>query len=203
MTQLAELGRVRLDELTTLEILPPRNAQSKGTLDLKAGAMYYFTRDRPREFEVQTPQALAASRGTEFLVSIEPTGREVFTVFDGEVELTNTLGGVLLAHGEQGVVEPGQPPRKTAVIETTRIVQWWLYYAAVVDPRELSFSPSQQEALAASLKSYQQGDLLQALKDYPEGRIPENDDERTYYAALLLSVGQVKEAETLLRSMNS
>src|SRR5258708_2427346 len=48
MVQLAELGRVRLDELTTLEILPPRSPGSKGTLDLKSGAIYFFTRDRPR-----------------------------------------------------------------------------------------------------------------------------------------------------------
>jgi hypothetical protein len=62
MVQLAELGRVRLDELTTLEILPPLSQGSKGTLDLKSGAIYFFTRDRPREFDIQTPQALAASR---------------------------------------------------------------------------------------------------------------------------------------------
>src|SRR5882672_1316137 len=140
MTQLAELGRVRLDELTTLEILPPRNAQSKGTLDLKAGAMYFFTREKPREFEIQTPQALAASRGTEFLVAIEPSGREVFTVYDGVVELANPLGTVIVNRGEQGIVESGRPPRKTAVIQTSRIVQWWLYYPAVLDPAGLSFT---------------------------------------------------------------
>src|SRR5215207_4133819 len=47
MVRLVELGRVRLDQLTTLEILPPRNEKSKGTLDLKTGAIYFFTRDRP------------------------------------------------------------------------------------------------------------------------------------------------------------
>ena len=202
MVQLVQLGRVRLDELTTLEILPPLNPGSKGTLDLKSGAMYFFTRDRPREFDIRTPQALAASRGTEFLVSIEPTGREVFTVFDGEVELTNALGAVSLAHGEQGVVDPGQPTRKTAVLQTTRIVQWWLYYAAVLDPDDLRLSREQQQALAKSLEAYREGDLLQALKDYPEGRTPENDDERTFHAALLLTVGQVAKAEGLLRSTN-
>src|SRR5215204_3955856 len=88
LVRLIELGRVRLDELTTLEILPPRNPNSKGTLDLKAGAIYFFTRDRPREFEIRTPQALAASRGTEFLVSLQDSGREVFTMFDGEAEVS-------------------------------------------------------------------------------------------------------------------
>ena len=203
MVQLAELGRVRLDELTTLEILPPRSPGSKGTLDLKSGAIYFFTRDRPREFDIQTPQALAASRGTEFLVSLEPNGREVFLVYDGEVELSNPLGRVLVNKGEQGVVEPGQPPRKTAVIQATRIVQWWLYYAAVLDPDELSLSPAQQQALAQSLEAYRRGSLLQALKNYPPGRQPENEAEQVYLAALLLSVGQVENAGRLLSGTNA
>jgi tetratricopeptide (TPR) repeat protein len=203
MVQLAELGRLRLDEQTTLEILPPRNPDSKGTLDLKSGAIYFFTRDRPREFDIQTPHALAASRGTEFLVSIEPAGREVFLVYDGEVELSNPLGRVLVGKGEQGIVEPGQPPRKTAVIQSTRIVQWWLYYAAVLDPDELSLDQEQQQVLAKSLAAYRQGSLLQALKEYPAGRTPENDDEQVFLAALLLSVGQVESAEQLLSPTNS
>jgi Flp pilus assembly protein TadD len=203
MVQLVELGRVRLDELTTLEILPPRNTKSKGTLDLKAGAMYFFTRDRPREFEIQTPQALAASRGTEFLVALEPDGRELFVVYDGEVELTNTLGSVVVKPGEQGIVEPGQPPRKTAVIQSRRIVQWWLYYPAVLDPTELALTAAQKEVLAKSLDAYRQGDLLQAVQDFPEGRTPENDDERVFHAALLLSVGQVEQAGSLLATTNS
>lgn len=203
MVQLVDLGRVRVDERTTLEILPPRNPKSKGTLDLKAGAMYFFTRDRPREFEIQTPQALAASRGTEFLVSLEPDGRELFVVYDGEVELTNTLGSVIVLPGEQGIVAPGEAPRKTAVIESKRIVQWWLYYPAVLDVNELSLSPAQRAALTDSLAAYQQGDLLNALKEYPAGRIAENDDERIFHAALLLSVGQVTQAEALLTNVNS
>ena len=203
MVQLVELGRVRLDELTTLEVLPPRNTKSKGTLDLKAGAMYFFTRDRPREFEIQTPQALAASRGTEFLVALEPNGREVFAVFDGEVDLTNNLGSVIVQPGEQGIVEPGQAPRKTAVIQSQRLIQWWLYYPAVLDPAELEFTTPQREALAGSLQSYQSGDLLQALENFPEGRTPENDSERIFRSALLLSVGQVQAAESLLANVDS
>src|ERR1022692_2950219 len=36
--RLAELGRLRVNELTTLEILPPKATTSKATIDLKAGA---------------------------------------------------------------------------------------------------------------------------------------------------------------------
>src|SRR5690348_4308505 len=74
---LAQLGRLRVNELTTLEILPPKAATSKATLDLKAGALYFFTRDKPREFLLQTPSAVGASRGTEFLATVEPSGRTV------------------------------------------------------------------------------------------------------------------------------
>lgn len=203
LLQLAELGRVRLDELTTLEMLPPRNARSKGTLDLKAGALYFFTRDRPREFEIQTPQALAASRGTEFAITLDPAGRETFLVYDGEVDIANALGRVIVTRGEQGIVEPGLPPRKTAVIQSSRQVQWWLYYAAVLDPRELPFTPAQQQALAGSLEAYQQGDLLRALENFPAGRSAESDGERLFHAALLLPAGQVEKSESLLAGANS
>jgi tetratricopeptide (TPR) repeat protein len=203
LVQLMGLGRLRLQEQTTLEVLPPRNTKSKGTLDLKSGLMYFFTRDRPQEFEVQTPKALAASRGTEFLVAIEPSGRERFQVFDGEVEVSNPLGTVTVFRGEEGVVDAGQPPRKTAVIESSRIVQWWLYFAAVVDADELSLTDSQRRALAGSLDAYRQGDLPHALETYPAGRTPENDAEKVFYAQLLLSIGQVEKADTLLVSNNT
>ncbi len=202
MVQLAELGRVRLDELTTLEILPPRNSESKGTLDLKAGAMYFFTRGRPREFLIQTPNALAASRGTEFLVASEPAGRTVFTVFDGEVQLSNALGSIVLTNGEQGVAQAGQAPVKTPVLQATNIIQWWLYYPGVLDADELPLTPDERGVLTMSLAAYKSGALKQALENYPTGRIPRSEAERIYYAGLLLSVGQVDQAERLLATVD-
>src|SRR5258706_9530041 len=202
LVQLVGLGRLRLQEQTTLEVLPPRNTKSKGTLDLKSGAIYFFTRDRPREFEVETPRALAASRGTEFLVAIDPTGREHFQVFDGEVEVSNNLGRVTVFRGEEGIVDPGQAPRKTAVIESSRIVQWCLYFAAVLDADEIALTETQRAAFAQSLNSYRRGDLQRALETYPAGRIAENDAGKSFYAQLLLSLGQVEKADNLLGSNN-
>src|ERR1051326_4252237 len=105
--RLAELGRLRVNELTTLEILPPKTSTNKVVLDLKAGAIYFFTREKPREFLLQTPYAIGASRGTEFLATVEPSGRTVLTVFDGEVDFFNPLGSITLTNGEQGTVLPG------------------------------------------------------------------------------------------------
>ncbi len=196
--QLAELGRLRVNELTTLEILPPRATTTKATLDLKSGAIYFFTRDKPREFLIQTPHVVAASRGTEFLVTIEPGGRSVFDVFDGEVELSNPLGTVVLAAGEQGAAQAGQPPFKTAVIQAVSVVQWWLYYPGVLHLDDLPLTAAEQSALALSLDDYRQGDLPAALRNYPAGRVPQSEAEHVFHATLLLSAGQVSQAEQQL-----
>src|SRR5437762_1702107 len=119
--RLAELGRLRMNELTTLEILPPKETTSRATLDLRDGAIYFFTRDKPREFLIQTPHAIGASRGTEFVVQVQPR-QTLLTVFDGEVTLTNPQGSLVLTNGEQASVLPGQAPVKTAVIQATNIV---------------------------------------------------------------------------------
>jgi Flp pilus assembly protein TadD len=195
--QMAELGRLRMNELTTVEVLPPKETTSRATLDVLAGAIYFFTREKPREFLIQTPHAIGASRGTEFAVQVQP-GQTLFTVFDGEVTLENPQGSIVLTNGEQGSVLPGQAPVKTAVIQATNIVQWWLYYPAVLDLQELPFSAPEGAALGASTNAYLSGNLRGALEAYPAGRTPQSDTERVYYAGLLLSVGQVDKADALL-----
>lgn len=200
--RLSELGRVRLNELTTVEILPPKETTSKATFDVMAGAIYFFTRDKPREFLVQTPHAIGASRGTEFVVEVQP-GQTLVTVFDGEVSLTNPQGSLVLTNGEQGTVLSGQAPVKTAVVQATNIVQWWLYYPAVLDLRELPFPPADAAVLGPSTNAYLSGDLRGALQAYPAGRSPQSDVERAYYAGLLLSVGQVDKADALLNRLTN
>lgn len=202
MVQLAELGRMRINELTILEILPPRENRSKAVLDLKAGAMYFFTRERPREFLIQTPHALAASRGTDFSVRLTDDGQTLFDVFDGEVELTNSLGSVILRSGEEGAAAAGQAPRKTAVIQASSVIQWWLYYPAVIDPHEFPLSPAERAALTNSLIAYSRGDLLSAIDRYPVNRTPQTDAERLYLAAISLAVGRVAVARDLLPQIN-
>src|SRR5262249_40372297 len=124
----------------------------------------------------------------------------VLTMFDGAVELANEFGAVQLRNGEQGVVEPGRAPVKSPVIDAVNIIQWCLYYPGVLDVDELRFDAGEQSALQSSLNAYRSGDLLLALAAWPGGRQPNSDAEKTYYAALLLAVGKVEQAETVLPS---
>src|SRR4051812_44296900 len=52
--RLTDLSVLQIDELTTIEILPPPGAAADTPgLDVKAGQLYFFSRDKPREMQLQ------------------------------------------------------------------------------------------------------------------------------------------------------
>src|SRR5205814_6429696 len=125
--RLSNLTVLRVNELTTLQIQPASEPGKQSALDLKNGAAYFFSRERPTEMEFRTPLASGAIRGTEFNIAVADDGKTAVTLIDGEVALSNDKGAVDLKSGEQGTVEPGKAPTKTAVIEAVNIIQWCLY----------------------------------------------------------------------------
>jgi Tfp pilus assembly protein PilF len=81
----------------------------------------------------------------------------------------------------------------------------------VLDLRDLPLSGEQEQSLADSLSAYRSGDLLGALAEFPgdrrreieDGRSKVSEAERVYYAALLLSVGQVEQTEAALSKLSA
>jgi Flp pilus assembly protein TadD len=199
--RLSDLSVQSIGENSLFEIKPLSDPNIEAEFSLWRGLLYLLNRDRPGKHRFITPTATAATRGTEFVLEVEEdTGRTTLTVLEGEAELSNAAGALILASGEQGVALLGQRPTKTAVLDTTSVVQWCLYYPGVLDLDELELAPAEQTALADSLAAYRSGDLLQAVTAYPADRAPASDREKIYLAALLLAVGQVKETEALLDS---
>ena len=199
----SELSVVRVSELTSMEIQPPATATSKPQMELRSGAAYFFSREKPSEIQFRTPVASGAIRGTEFNLAVAEDGKTELALLDGEVDLSNAQGSATLKSGELGTATPGSAPTKTPLINAINVIQWVLYYPAVVDIDELPLSDSEKRALDQSLVSYRQGDLLSALTGYPEGRSPASDGERTLRAALLLAAGRVDQAEADLKNLNS
>ena len=200
--RLSDLSVLRVNENTVLEI----RSQSEGQgsiLDLKSGSCYFFNRSKPASLQFRTPLISGAIRGTEFNLAATENGPTRVTLFEGEVALNNAKGNLVLQSGEQGVVDPGQAPRKTAVLHAINIIQWSLYYPAVLDPDELDLTQIEQTTLADSLAAYRSGDLLAALGRYPENHQPASDAGRVYHAALLLAVGQVEQTEADLKSLQA
>ncbi len=196
--RLSDLTVLRVNELTTLQIRAPQQPGKQSMLDLSSGSAYFLSREKPAEQEFRTPLTSGAIRGTEFNIAVADDGRTVVTLIDGQVSLSNTLGQVDMGSGEQGIVDPGKPPVKTAMIEAINIIQWCLYYPGVLDADELELTADEKQALSASLSAYASGDLLQAVAQYPADRSPASDSDRVYRAATLLSAGQVGQAENLL-----
>ena len=198
--QLSDRSIVRLDELTTLEILPPRNAEKK-RFGLTRGALYFFNREKPADMEFDTPLAAGAIRGTEFLLEVADNSATHLALIDGLVSLKSATEEINLQRGEELQLAPGQPAQKTALVNATAKIQWALYYPAIVNPDELSFDAAEQTALAEVLKNYRAGDLLAALASWPASPAADSDGVKILHAQLLLAVGRVNEAEPLLANL--
>jgi tetratricopeptide (TPR) repeat protein len=201
--ELSDRSILRVNELTTLEIRPPQSPGANTSFEMKGGAGYFFNRERPGAVEFRTPLASGAIRGTEFHLLVAENGRTEVTLIDGLVDLGNELGTANLVSGEQGIVEPGQPPRKTAMLDASSIIQWVLYYPAIIDADELGLSDAEKAALSDSLAAYRAGDLLAAQTSYLDNRQPTSDAEKVYRAATLLAVGQVAPATQLLQNVST
>lgn len=200
--RLSNLSLLRVDELTTLEIQPPDQAGHHASIDLGSGAAYFFNRDKPSETQFRTPSASGAIRGTEFNLSVTANGHMELALLDGEVALTNQQGTLQVQTGEMALADPGQPLKKTALINAVNIIQWTLYYPAILDPDELELSADVRDTLKSSLDSYRSGDLLSALANYPADRAPASESEQVYHAALLLAAGRVDGAQQLLQNVS-
>jgi len=100
--------------------------------------------------------------------------------------------------GLLGIATPGHLPTKTAVIEAVNIIQWCLYYPAILDLGDLRFEPEAPDKLKQSLARYREGNLLLALATCPSAIQPISDSETIYRSALMLAVGKVDEAQALL-----
>ena len=201
LLRLSNLTDFPVGELTQLEVSVEERPRI--TVRVLRGLIYFFHRDKPDEFQVDTPTVSGVVRGTEFTLQVAEDGESKFQVLDGELALTNALGALTLRRGEEGVAAAGKSPRKTAVITAAAAadaVQWCLYYPGILNPEELHFSTEAHLALKESLAAYRSGDLPGALVRYPDPREPSSDEERIYFAAVLLAVGEAAKAERLLAS---
>jgi len=188
-----------LGPLSEIEILPQK--QKQGGLNLLQGLMSFFHRDEPGRIQVITKGAHASVEGTEFVIraglASEPEASLV-SVIDGVVRLSNEHGTLTLTNNQEARVEAGTKPVRTAGFLANNVLQWALYYPAVLDLDDLPLAPDVSATLADSLQAYRKGDLLAALALYPGERVAASDAERVYHAALLLSVGEVARAEAML-----
>jgi len=200
--RLSDLSVLRVDEKTVLE-LRSRDDNNGSLLDLLSGSTYFLNRSKPNQLQFRTPLVSGAIRGTEFVLTAADDGPSTVTLLDGEVALHNPQGELVLHSGEQGTIEPGQAPRKTAVLNANNIIQWSLYYPAVVDPDEIAFNDQDRAAVGPAFEAYRRGDLLGARNSLTPASPSASDQQRLFDAALLLAVGQVDQTVAALKALQT
>ncbi|HEY3760270.1 MAG TPA: FecR domain-containing protein [Verrucomicrobiae bacterium] len=203
LLRLSNLSVLRVGELMEYQLEPAQNENGKPTLHVSSGAAYFFSREQPEQIQFDTAVASGAIRGTEFALNVAADGRTTVALMDGAVDLANHQGSISLSSGDEAVIDAGAAPRKTAMLDAANIIQWTLYYPAILDPAELGLDAAHQQILSGSLAAYRSGDLPGALREYPAGRQPDSPAEKIYYANLLLSAGLVDQCEAQLPSTST
>lgn len=202
--QLSDRSVIRLSELTTLEILPPRDGGKK-RFNLPSGSLYFFNREKPADVEFDTPMAAGAIRGTEFLLesTLAVSGQPVLhlALVDGLVSLHHAGGETSVKAGDDLRWTSGEPPRITALVNANAIIQWALYYPAAVVPDDLNLEEVESAELRPVLTAYRAGNLVGALGAWPKSFAAASAGAKVLRAQLELAVGRVTEAEHLLRDV--
>ena len=193
--ELSTGGVLRVSELTSLKIQAPPAGQAGGRskIDFGQGVAYFFSRSE-NEADIETPTASLNIRGTEFLMEVGADGKTTISLIDGAVGVSNAFGKIDLVNGEQAIAEKGRAPRKTAFLDASERIQWFLYYPGIADPS--SFAGLKKGRFQNSLSAYAAGDLLKALTLLPA---PASPEEHCYSAAVKLASGRIDEVEADLR----
>jgi len=186
---------INLNQNTTLNFPAPLANTSSWFINLLEGTAFFRSRQQ-QQLNIQTPFINAVHEGTEFLVTVSKQ-QATISVFDGQVSASNKLGKVSIKKGFKGVANNNAPPRlQTLKVNLEDAVQWTLYYPPIIDIQD------HQSTFQPALNAYQQGNIQQAiaLLDSTTEK-PTNTSYLSLKSSLLLSIGRVDEASTLLDSL--
>jgi tetratricopeptide (TPR) repeat protein len=129
--------QLRLNQNSMLQIKEVSPSGEPTKLELTQGRVW--TQAKRKEYTapppgsvpavtVQTPNAIAAIRGTDWELAVDKDGSALLTVLSGEVEFYNDFGRVSVKPNEQAHVEKGKAPVKTLLTNARDRVQWVTAY---------------------------------------------------------------------------
>jgi tetratricopeptide (TPR) repeat protein len=196
--RLEDTGQViRLDQGTTLRVLPPRRP-GRPLLDLPRGIIELFS-PAARPLDVQTPYVTAGVEGTEFFVAVNPARKIAeIGVIEGRVAVENAQGRLSLGAGEAAAAQPGMAPRRIEIRPLDQ-VRWAIFYPPAMWELPAAGAPL-DPAVYRAWQAWRAGDLRTAVRQInaissTNGLNPVSLD---YLAALLISLGRADEARRLL-----
>ena len=199
--RLTDRSVVRVGPLSHVRVLQPLPRQI--SFELIVGKLFKFGREDPSRITIQTAAVSAAVDGTEFNVQVNAEDDMTrLDLFDGKVTLSNAHGKLGLISGQAAEAIPGQAPIRVRPLPGINVIQWNLYYPAVVYLDDLYLPETVQLDLAETLNAYRAGNLAAALARYPVNRTPVQAAEKLFLAGLLLAAGDLVSAEEWLETLS-
>lgn len=115
---------LKINENSTFTIQITEEKEMKNAIDLFIGEIFSKIMVEGVKFEMHTPVAVAAVRGTEFNTKVKEDKLTSFLVYKGIVEVWNELGSVTLTKAKRTVVRPNQAPQPPEEVDLELEPQW-------------------------------------------------------------------------------
>lgn len=152
--------QLRLNQNSMLQIKEVASSGAPTRLDLKAGRAWMQSKGPAANVVIDTPNATAAIRGTEWELDVDPAGKTMLAVFSGSVEFSNPQGSVTVGMNEAALAQAGKAPVKIVLTNPRDRVQW--VNAFTIDTRRYAEAAMTTPAIRPALVAIEQGNLARA-----------------------------------------
>jgi len=115
---------LKINENSTFTIQITEEREMKNAIDLLIGEIFSKIMVEGVKFEMRTPVAVAAVRGTEFNTKVKKDKLTTFLVYKGIVEVWNELGSVTLTESKRTVVRPKEAPQPPEEVDLKLEPKW-------------------------------------------------------------------------------
>jgi hypothetical protein len=120
-------------------------------IDMVVGEIRANVFKKDVDFEVKTPSAIAAVRGTEFNLKAKED-ETILIVYSGKIEFFNEFGKVLVEISQMSIAKLGQIPSQPVTIDLKKIPDWTKEKTSMNNLQIIPESPLIEKGKAINLK---------------------------------------------------
>ncbi|NWF51812.1 MAG: tetratricopeptide repeat protein [Nitrospirae bacterium] len=161
-------------------------------LSLESGEIWTRSKGLKDGLIIETPYATAAIRGTEWSLSVKDNESRL-VVLEGNIQLFNPFGSIIVSRNEQAVVFARQAPIKTFIVRPRDRIQWTYYLS---ERRLLKYLKFKEGFLGSAEKLFNEGRFEESTDEFEDilSREPENSSALTGLGLNELIKGNIEKA---------
>lgn len=152
--------QLRLNQNSLVQIKETAASGAPTRLELRSGRAWMNSKGPAAGVTIETPNATAAIRGTEWELEVDPAGKTLLAVFSGTVEFSNAHGAVSVGRNEAALAEAGKAPVKVALTNPRDRVQW--VNSLSVDPLRYAEAAKTSDPVRNAVAAVRRNDLAAA-----------------------------------------